>query len=34
VGKPPGKWALGRLMRWEETIKMNLREIGYEDGTG
>jgi hypothetical protein len=30
VGKPEGKRQLGRPMhRWEDNIKMNLREIGW-----
>jgi hypothetical protein len=30
VGKPEGKRPLGRLRcRWEDNIKMNLREIGW-----
>jgi hypothetical protein len=31
VGKPEGKRPLGRPRRkWEDNIKMNLREIGFE----
>jgi hypothetical protein len=31
VGQPEGKRSLGRTMRrWEDNIKMNLREIGWE----
>jgi hypothetical protein len=31
VGKPKGKRPLGRLRhRWEDQIKMDLREIGWE----
>jgi hypothetical protein len=31
VGKPEGKRPLGRLRRrWEDSIKMNLREIGWD----
>jgi hypothetical protein len=30
VGKPEGKRPLGRLRRrWEDNIKMDLRDIGY-----
>jgi hypothetical protein len=30
VGKPEGKRSLGRLRRrWEDNIKMDLREIGW-----
>jgi hypothetical protein len=33
VENPLGKQMLGRLNRsWEDNIKMELREIGYEDG--
>jgi hypothetical protein len=33
VGKPKGKRPLGRLRhRWEDGIRMDLREIGWEDG--
>jgi len=29
VGKPKGKWPFGRpRRRWEENIKMDLREVG------
>jgi hypothetical protein len=32
VGKPEGKKPLGRLRRrWVENIKMDLREIGWDD---
>jgi hypothetical protein len=32
VGKPEGKRPLGRRRcRWENNIKMNLTEIGWED---
>jgi hypothetical protein len=32
VGKPEGKRTLGRpRRRWEENIKMDLREIGWGD---
>jgi hypothetical protein len=32
VGKPEGKSPLGRPRhRWEDNIKMDLREIGWED---
>jgi len=32
VGKPEGKRPRGRLRyRWEDNIKMDLREIGWED---
>jgi hypothetical protein len=32
VGKPEGKRPLGRLMcRWEDNIRTDLREIGWED---
>jgi hypothetical protein len=31
VGKPEGKTSLRRLRhRWEDNIKMDLREIGWE----
>jgi hypothetical protein len=31
VGKPEGKRPLGRLRRrWEDNIKMDLQEVGYE----
>ena len=33
VGKPEGKRPLGRLSRrWENTIKMNLQEVGIGCG--
>ena len=33
VGKPEGKRPLGRpRRRWEDNIKMNLREVGYDPG--
>jgi hypothetical protein len=32
VGKPVGKEPLGRpRRRWEDNIKMDLREVGWED---
>jgi hypothetical protein len=32
VGKPEGRRPLGRLRRrWEDNIKMDLREIGFGD---
>jgi hypothetical protein len=32
VGKPEGKRPLGRpRCRWEDHIKMDLQEVGYED---
>jgi hypothetical protein len=32
VGKPEGKRPLGRSRhRWEDNIKMDLREIGWRD---
>jgi hypothetical protein len=32
VGKPEGKRPLGRpRRRWEDTVKMDLREIGWGD---
>jgi len=32
VGKPEGKWPLGRPgRRWKDNIKMYVREIGLED---
>jgi hypothetical protein len=32
VGKPEGKRPLGRpRLRWVDNIKMNLREIGWDD---
>jgi hypothetical protein len=31
VGKPEGKRSLGRLeLRWEDNIRMDLRDIGLE----
>jgi hypothetical protein len=27
-----GKWSLGRPRKWEDNIKMQLGEIGWEDG--
>ena len=33
VGKPEGKKALGRpRRRWEDNIKMDLREVGCDPG--
>ena len=33
VGKPEGKRPLGRpRRRWEDNIKMDLREVGYDPG--
>ena len=33
VGKPEGKRSLGRPMcRWEDNIKMDLREVGCDPG--
>ena len=33
VGKPGGKRSLGRpRRRWEDNIKMNLREVGCDPG--
>ena len=30
VGKPEGKWPLGRLgCRWEDNIKMDLQEVEF-----
>jgi hypothetical protein len=35
VGKPEGKRPLGRpRRRWEDNIKMDLREIGIDGRTG
>jgi hypothetical protein len=35
VGKPEGKRPLGRLKcRWEDGIRMDLREIGWRVWTG
>jgi len=32
MGKPPGKHIHGRpSRRWEENLKVNLRETNYED---
>jgi hypothetical protein len=32
VGKPEGKRPLGKPMcRWKDTIRMDLRKIGWED---
>jgi len=32
VGKPEVKWTVGRpRRRWENNIRMDLREIGQED---
>jgi hypothetical protein len=33
VGKPLGKWTLGRQVKWEDNIKMELREIDSMDGS-
>jgi hypothetical protein len=30
VGKPEGKRPLGRPRRWVNSIKMDLREIGWD----
>jgi hypothetical protein len=31
VGKAEGKWPLGRpSCRWEDNIRMGLREVGWE----
>ena len=33
VGRPEGKRPLGRpRRRWEDNIKMGLREVGYDGG--
>jgi hypothetical protein len=32
VGKPLGKCPFGRPGRWKENIKMNIRELGFDDG--
>ena len=33
VGKPEGKRALGRpRLRWDDNIKMDLREVGCDPG--
>jgi len=35
VGKPEGKRPLGRpRRRWEDNIKMDLQEVGWEVWTG
>ena len=35
VGKPVGKRPLGRpRRRWEDNIKMDLREVGCDPGNG
>jgi hypothetical protein len=34
MGKPEGKRPLGRPRRWEDNIKINLREIGWVAWTG
>jgi hypothetical protein len=35
VGKPEGKTSLGiRRLRWEDNIKMDLREIGIDGANG
>jgi hypothetical protein len=35
VGKPEGRRPLGRSRhRWEDNIKMDLREVGWESQTG
>jgi hypothetical protein len=35
IGKTEGKRSFGRPMRrWEDNIRMNLREIGWEIVTG
>jgi hypothetical protein len=32
MGKPEGRRPLGRLRRrWEDNIKMDVREVGWED---
>jgi hypothetical protein len=31
VGKPSGKCPLGRTKRWEDNMKMDLRDTGCED---
>jgi hypothetical protein len=34
VGRPEGKRPLGRhMLRWEDNIKMDLREIGIDGAT-
>ena len=31
MGKPEGKWPLGRSRRgWENNIKMDLKEVGWK----
>ena len=33
MGKPEGKKPLGRLRRrWEDNIKVDLREVGFDPG--
>jgi hypothetical protein len=35
VGKPEGKWSLGGpRRRWEDNIKMDLKEVGGVVGIG
>jgi hypothetical protein len=35
VGKPEARRPLGRLMhRWEDNIKMDLQDVGWEARTG
>jgi hypothetical protein len=35
VGKPEGKRPLGRQrLRWEDKVRMDLREIGFGGGIG
>jgi hypothetical protein len=32
AGNPSGKQSLGTPRRWDDNIKMDLREVGCEDG--
>ena len=32
MGKPEGKRPLGRRRRWEDSIKMDLSEVGCDTG--
>jgi hypothetical protein len=31
MGEPHRKWPLGRLKRWEDSIKMDIKKTGCED---
>jgi hypothetical protein len=32
LGKPPAKWPLGKPVRYEDKIRLSLREIDCEEG--